>query len=93
VMVLRTFRDNHLLTNAFGMKLVRMYYTYSPPIADYIADHDAIRLGVRIMLTPLVYMIKYPFMAVIILLAGLVFMRRHIQRTFQAIVSSERGRE
>jgi hypothetical protein len=54
VMTLRHLRDNYLLTNSLGTSFVHAYYRYSPPIADYIAEHDVIRSVVRIGLTPLV---------------------------------------
>ncbi|MFC1837247.1 CFI-box-CTERM domain-containing protein [Thermodesulfobacteriota bacterium] len=54
VMTLRKFRDKHLLTNKLGTKFVQLYYKYSPPIADYIAEQEGLRSMVRIGLAPLV---------------------------------------
>jgi hypothetical protein len=54
VMTLRQFRDAHLLTNKLGTKFVEAYYKYSPPMADYIAEHDRLRSVARIGLAPLV---------------------------------------
>lgn len=59
-MVLRHFRDEYLLTNRAGRAFVRFYYTHSPPIADYIAEHESLRLLTRISLTPLVFTVKHP---------------------------------
>jgi hypothetical protein len=70
VMVLRRFRDKYLITNYPGRVFVKLYYTYSPPIAAHIARHEILRIGTRIFLTPLVYAIKYPFFALIILLCS-----------------------
>ncbi len=68
VQVLRNFRDNYLLTNNPGRALVALYYHYSPPIADFIAQHDNIRLVVRLLLTPIVLMVANPEMTLLILL-------------------------
>ena len=54
VKILRDFRDRFLLGNTVGKIFVRLYYTYSPPIADYIAEYDNLRAVVRISLLPVV---------------------------------------
>ena len=54
VMTLRQFRDKYLLTNKLGTKFVEAYYMYSPPMADYIAEHDKLRSVAKIGLAPLV---------------------------------------
>lgn len=54
VKLLRVFRDRYLLTNAPGRMFVRIYYRYSPPIADMIAADPALRAVVKIMLLPFV---------------------------------------
>lgn len=53
-MTLRQFRDSFLLINKLGSKFVQAYYRYSPPMADYIAEHDGLRSVVRIGLAPLI---------------------------------------
>jgi len=60
VRVLRKFRDTHLLTNSAGRVFVHYYYELSPPVAEYISRHSALRSAARFMLTPVVYSIKYP---------------------------------
>ncbi|HEX8947936.1 MAG TPA: choice-of-anchor D domain-containing protein [Dissulfurispiraceae bacterium] len=94
VRVLREFRDRWLiadfrirlaqfrmeLPNTAGRALVRLYYEYSPPVADFIRRHEAVRAAVRWALTPVVYTIEYPLGAALILLAGAVafpLRRRH----------------
>ncbi len=53
VLLLKKFRDLYLLTNRPGSCFVQLYYTYSPPIADFIRQHAIIRFVVRILLLPL----------------------------------------
>lgn len=69
VHVLREFRDNYLLTNAPGRAFVDWYYEYSPPVAEFISQHEIIRFAVRFMLTPVVYGVKYPFITLLLLLS------------------------
>jgi hypothetical protein len=54
VKVLREFRDRFLLTNPAGKAFVDLYYTYSLPMADFIARHENLRLFVRWSLLPVV---------------------------------------
>ena len=54
VVTLRQFRDEYLLKNKLGTKFVETYYRFSPPMADYIAEHDNLRSVARIGLAPLV---------------------------------------
>jgi hypothetical protein len=56
VKVLRKFRDLFLLTNTVGRAFVDFYYTYSPPVANFIAKHDTLRALVRWSLLPVVGM-------------------------------------
>ena len=78
VEVLREFRDRYLLTNSIGRYIVKLYYATSPPVARYIAGHEALRLVVRAALTPLVYSVKYPVVSVLIVgfVAGGILYRR-----------------
>jgi cytochrome c peroxidase len=80
VELLRKFRDNHLLTNATGRMLVRLYYRYSPPAAAYIAEHESLRAVSRAILMPVVYAVKYPLAALLwglCFIAGMIYLRRY----------------
>jgi len=54
VATLRDFRDRYLLTNLPGRLLVKTYYTLSPPAADLIARHEALKALTRAALYPMV---------------------------------------
>jgi len=54
VKVLHEFRDRFLLVNTAGKGFVRLYNTYSPPIANLIADSESLRAIVRLCLIPFV---------------------------------------
>lgn len=58
VRYLRAFRDEYLMTNAAGRRVVELYYSVSPPAADFIRQHETLRTAVRAGLTPLVSMSK-----------------------------------
>ena len=45
--VLRRFRDDFLLHNAPGKAFVVCYYVFSPPVADFISEHQLLRTVVR----------------------------------------------
>lgn len=79
---LRDFRDRFMMTNRPGRVIVAFYYQYSPPLADYIAQREWLRSIVRALLTPVVYMIRYPLQAALLLISLilLVIVRRRQQR-------------
>ncbi len=54
VAILRSFRDNVLLTNRFGKAFVAWYYATSPPYADAISHRGFVKAGVRVLLLPLI---------------------------------------
>jgi lysophospholipase L1-like esterase len=89
VELLKQFRDKILLPTAPGKKFVKAYYRYSPPVADFIRDHEFVKLAVRMLLYPLVgfsfFLVKLSLwlqVALVLSVAALVagsgfFLRRH----------------
>lgn len=79
VMVLRHFRDDVLLQSELGTAFVKFYYKHSPQIADFIAQHDSLRMIMRFALTPLIFAVKYPLIAALLFaIAGIWFIRRKL---------------
>jgi len=54
VELLRDFRDEVLGRFWIGKKFIRFYYQNSPPLAQFIAEHDGLRAVVRGLLWPIV---------------------------------------
>jgi hypothetical protein len=54
VRILRKSRDRFLLPNRAGRALVDLYYSYSPPMADFIRERNMLRGLVRTGLLPVV---------------------------------------
>jgi hypothetical protein len=54
VELLRNFRDRVLAHFSLGKKFIRFYYQNSPPVAEFIAQHDWLRALVRGALWPIV---------------------------------------
>ncbi len=52
--ILRDFRDKYLMPNGFGRRLVKLYYRYSPGIANFIAEHKVLKAAVRVNLIPVI---------------------------------------
>ena len=54
VRILRAFRDTYLLSSMIGHTFVKAYYRHSPPVADCIAKHKALKAAARMGLLPMV---------------------------------------
>jgi hypothetical protein len=59
VRVFEKVRDEYLMGNELGRAFVVAYYKYSPPLADWIARHPAMRKMVRIGLYPVLEVSKW----------------------------------
>ena len=88
VQVLRDFRDRYLVTNPAGRAFVRSYYRHSPPVADFINRHAALRLLTRWVLTPVVFGIEYPVVLLLIMLA-MVVMKINYGRWFSRCFAAD----
>jgi len=69
---LRRFRDRHLLNSPAGKGFVSLYYRYAPSLAEGIQENDNLRFAARIMLTPLVMMVIYPYQTLSVMTAFLI---------------------
>ncbi len=56
VHVLQEFRDNYLKQNVLGRRFIALYYHYSPPMAEFISQHDTLRAVTRTLLMPFVWL-------------------------------------
>jgi hypothetical protein len=72
VKVLRNFRDDVLLQSRLGTAFVKFYYKHSPPIADYIAQHESLRMLFRLLLTPVILLVKLGWISPCALFLALV---------------------
>ena len=73
VQLLRDFRDRHLLSNTMGRIFVNFYYQVSPPMANIIRQNEILRMVIRTMLAPIIYLIKYPYVFMSMLfLSGII---------------------
>ena len=58
VEVLRQFRDEVLLQNSLGSRFVNFYYEVSPPLADFLSEHQPLRTLVReLLVDPVVWVV------------------------------------
>ncbi len=58
--ILREFRDEVLLPNSLGAEFVSLYYKTSPPIANFISQHEVLRTAVRVcFIDPIVKVLNW----------------------------------
>ena len=72
VKALREFRDRHLLNNSPGRAFVDFYYKYSPSIADVIRDSEHLKFITRIVLTPVIMFVFFPYISIGICFSSLI---------------------
>ncbi|MFO8165485.1 MAG: CFI-box-CTERM domain-containing protein [Thermodesulfobacteriota bacterium] len=72
VIVLKHFRDTVLLQSLLGRGLVKWYYAISPPLAEFIEEHETIRTATRCALTPVVYGVRHPKTGALIFLCSIM---------------------
>ncbi|MCX7992017.1 MAG: hypothetical protein N2999_08365, partial [Proteobacteria bacterium] len=63
--LLRDFRDRVLIRFDAGKAFVNIYYKYSPAIADIVGKSLILRFFCLLFILPLVYVIKFPLIAVL----------------------------
>jgi len=60
--ILREFRDAVLLPNSLGARFVSFYYKTSPPIANFISQHEVLRTAVRVgFVDPIVKILNWSY--------------------------------
>ncbi len=91
VMVLRVFRDRYLMTHRPGRIFVDLYYRYSPPVADYIRGHHAVKMAVRGFLTPIIYAIAYPGIFVLAALISISALAVLLGRKRKVVALADHG--
>jgi hypothetical protein len=91
VETLRAFRDSHLTTDSVGSGFVSAYYRLSPPVAEFIDDHPALKPVVRVALLPAVgvsegagmsLVVKAAIASILLLISasGILWVRRGVLR-------------
>lgn len=59
VVVLRKFRNEHLLNNIIGRFFVSLYYCFSPAVSKFLLRHNSLKFCVRnYVLKPIIHFIK-----------------------------------
>ena len=58
VQLFKNFRDDYLNKFLTGRKIMALYYEYSPPIANYISQHEDAKILTRSLLQPMLSELK-----------------------------------
>ncbi|CAK8711330.1 hypothetical protein KKHLCK_00320 [Candidatus Electrothrix laxa] len=93
VQLLRDFRDRFMLDNPVSRSLVRMYYHYSPPIADVISSNTILRSVTRTLLMPIIgsawLTMRFGWLWLILPAAALVMLSWFGMQTMQVVRKEE----
>jgi hypothetical protein len=91
VVILREFRDVYLMPSKLGRGLIKMYYRYSPSLANTIERHNTLKILVRGALMPFVALayvaihasviekIGIMLLVVMLTMGGLIYLRKRIE--------------
>jgi uncharacterized delta-60 repeat protein len=87
VQLLRDFRDRFMIDNPAGRALVRLYYHYSPPVADMIRNSAVLRPMTRTLLMPIIgsawLTMRFGWLWMLLPAAALVLLNRFGMRTMR----------
>lgn len=91
VLILREMRDRFLIKSGIGKNFVNLYYKYSPPVAEFIANHHNLKILIRFGLLPLVGISWLALkMGLVFTLCGMVFFVFGLIRLFSNKMFSNR---
>lgn len=74
--VLRAFRDKYLRWTSGGRAFMRLYAEWSPPVAGFIAESEALKVTARVLLVPVIaaaYLVSAAGLWQSAVIAGLAF--------------------
>lgn len=72
----KVFKDDYLPANPAGCAFAKVYYAVSPAIVDFISWYGSLRVLSRLILSPILYPIRYlasgVFLLVLVFIGGIV---------------------
>lgn len=83
----RQFRNHFLIPYDFGRSLIKAYYEYSPPAANFIAQSEVLRFAARVMLYPFYFFsllsLKFGFLYALLGLVMMILFLRQMKLFIQ----------
>ncbi|WP_367755413.1 CFI-box-CTERM domain-containing protein [Ammoniphilus sp. 3BR4] len=67
VLILIDIKDYFFINSLLPKGFVKLYYKYSPPIAQLIADSEMLKMTVRVLLAPVVLLVYAMFHPIVLL--------------------------